>query len=276
MKTKTPTDPAKLRELGKALLRITRTHSGGPRHAQLRFALLSSIHAGHWTAGDRLPTETDLAAATQLSIGTVQRALRDLTDEGVVRRQQGSGSFVASSTHRIDDVAHCRFLDDEGRVLPVFSNVLARRPAGRKGPWNEYFPSDASVLRLDRVLTVNDEFGVFNRFYFDGGRFKGLASRPVAELAGTNFKVLLAEEAQLPPGGVTQTLRLVKVPADVAQHIGIAEGTCIAQADIVRLIAGSDSALYYQQMFFPSTERRLVTQEAAGHASKPTTRGRQT
>ena len=117
---------------------------------------------------------------------------------------------------------------------------------------------------------------MFNRFYFDGGRFKGLASRPVAELAGTNFKVLLAEEAQRPPGGVTQTLRLVKAPADVAQHIGIAEGTCIAQADIVRLIAGSDSALYYQQMFFPSTERRLVTQEAAGHASKPTTRGRQT
>ena len=262
MKTKTPADPAKLRELGRALVRVSRTQNGGPRHAQLRFALLSSIHAGNWIAGDRLPTETDLAAATQLSMGTVQRALRDLTDEGVVRRQQGSGSFVASASHRIDDVAHCRFLDDKGQVLPVFSNVLARRAAVRKGPWNEYFPGSVSVLRLDRMLTVNDEFGVFNHFYFDGGRFKGLASRSVAELAGTNFKVLLFEEAQLPPGGVTQTLLLVKAPAGIARHMGIAQGTCIVQADIVRLIAGSDSALYYQQMFFPPTKRRLVTQEA--------------
>ena len=263
MKTKTPADPAKLRELGRALQRVARTHGGGPRHAQLRFALLNSIHAGHWSAGDRLPTETDLAAATNFSMGTVQRALRDLTDEGVVRRQQGSGSFVASASHRIDEVAHCRFLDDDGQVLPVFSNVLARRAAGRKGPWNGQFPASAGILRLDRVLNVNAEFDVFNRFYFDGSRFKGLASRPLAELAGANLKVLLVKEAQLPAGGVNQTMRLVQAPAGVAQPMGIADGTWVAQMDIVRRIAGSDAALYYQQIFFPPTARRLVTQEAA-------------
>lgn len=264
MKTKTPADPAKLRKLARAMQRVAKNGAALAKHAQLRLAILDSIHAGHWTAGDRLPPETELTAATGLSMGTVQRALRDLTEAGVVRRQQGSGSFVATAPHRIDDVAHCRFLDDDGRtVLPVFSEVLGRRARARNGPWSRHFTTGASIIELDRVLTVNDEFDVFNRFYFDGDRFTGLASRSTAELAGTNFKALLAQEAQVPPGGVSQTMTLIEAPREIGQHMGLPEGAWVAQMDIVRHIAGSSEALYYQQMFIPPTTRRLVTQEAA-------------
>ncbi len=262
MKTKTPAEPAKLRELSRAMQRVARSNEGLALHAQLRFAILQCIHGGHWMAGDRLPPETELAAATGLSMGTVQRALRDLTKEGVIRRRQGSGSFVASAPHRIDDVAHCRFLDRDGStVLPVFSHVLGRRAAPRAGPLRAHFGQDASVVRLDRVLNVNDEFDVYSRFFFDGERFRWLASRPLGELAGTNFKLLLGQEAQVPPGGVSQTMRLVQAPADVARHIGLSEGSWVAQADIVRHIAGGTGALYYQQMFIPPTSRELVTRE---------------
>lgn len=263
MKTKTPADPAKLRELGRTLQRVARQNEGLALHGRLRLALLHCIHRSHWVAGDRVPTEAELIDATGLSAGTVQRALRDLTDEGVLRRRQGSGSFVASAPNRIDDVAHCRFLGDDGSsVLPVFSRVLGRKPAARKGPWNAYFPEHAAVLRLDRVLTVNDEFDVFSRFFFDGGRFKGLASRPVGELAGTNFRLLLGQEAQVPAGGVTQTLRVVQAPPEVSRHMRLTEGSWVAQLEIVRHVAGGSGALYYQQMFVPPTTRELVTRES--------------
>lgn len=264
MKTKTPADPAKLKELSRTFRRLLRTRGGElALHAQLRTALLDSIHAGHWVAGDRLPPETDLAAATKLSMGTVQRAMRDLTEDGVVRRQQGSGSFVAHAPHRIDDVAHCRFLDDDGVVLPVFSQVVGRRAVGHKGPWGADFPVGAKLLRLDRVFNVNDEFQVFSSFYFDSGRFRGLASRALSELAGINFKVLLAEEAAAPPGASSQTMRLVRAPEEVAQHMGVERGSCVAQLDIARRIAGSTEVFYYMQMFVPPTERKLATQDYA-------------
>lgn len=260
MKTRTPADPAKLRELVRRLKRMANKGDGLVLHARLRFAILNCLHAGHWRPGDRLPAEIELAGATGLSMGTVQRALRDLTDEGVVRRRQGSGSFVASGSTRIGDVAHCRFLDSDGStVLPVFSRVLGRKAVARKGPWSAWFGAGASIVRLDRVLSVNDEFDVFSRFYFDGARFKGFASRPLTELAGTSFRVLLAQEAYVPPGAVSQTMRLVEVGADVAQHMGLAEGAWVAQMDIVRHVVGGDDALYYQQMFVPPTSRRLVT-----------------
>lgn len=261
MKTKVAAAPAKLEALAHVLGRAARGEGTLSRHAQLRVALLASINTGHWTAGERLPTETELVAATGFSLGTVQRALRTLTDEGVVRRQQGSGSFVASGHHRIDDVAHCRFLGDDGTtLLPVFSHVLTRRRWHRIGPWSVHFKDhDAKVVRLDRVLNVNAEFDVFSRFYFDGQRFKGLASRPIGELAGTNFKVLLREESNVPPGGISQTMQLVDAPADVAPHIGVAPGDCVALLEIVRHAGGGDDVVYYQQMFIPPVARKLVT-----------------
>ena len=119
------------------------------------------------------------------------------------------------------------------------------------------------MVRLDRVLTVNDEFDVFSRFYFDGGRFPGLASRPVGELAGANFRLLLGQEGQAPAGGVTETLRLVQAPLEVARGMGVTEGSWIGQMEIVRHIAGGAGALYYMQMYVPPTERPLATHAAA-------------
>ena len=262
MKTKTPTHPTKLRELSRTLARVARQSEGLALHGQLRFAILQCIHGGHWVAGDRLPTETELAATTTFSMGTVQRALRDLTEAGVIRRQQGSGSYVASAPSRIDDVAHCRFIDPERRtLLPVFSRVLGRKPAPRRGPWREHFHESAELIRLDRVLNVNDEFDVYSRFVFDGGRFKGLATRPINELAGTNFRLLLGQEAQVPSGALSQTIRLLPAPAEIARHMGVADGSWVAQTDIVRHIAGGDEALYYQQMFMPPTSRELVVRD---------------
>lgn len=265
MRTKIAADPAKLAALTRRLRRTARGAGEAlSLHARLRMALLGGINAGDWTAGDRLPTEAELAAATDLSLGTVQRALRTLTDEGVVRRRQGSGSFVAPSHHRIDDVAHARFLDDDGEtVLPLFSQVLSRRPWRRAGPWSAYFSSPGvRLLRLDRVLSVNGEFDVFSRFFFDGQRFKGLASRPLGELAGTNFKVLLRQESNVPPGGLRQTLQMIAAPRDIASRIDVSPGSAVTSIEIVRYAGGGDDVVYFQQMFVPPSSRKLVTHPA--------------
>lgn len=266
MRTKVTAPAGKLNALVRRLGRVERAPGRAlARHAQLRLALLSNINDGQWTAGDRLPTETELAAATGLSLGTVQRALRALTEEGVVRRQQGSGSFVSEGHHRIDDVAHCRFLAEDGKtILPVFSRVLSRARWRQRGPWSVHFGHpDAQVVRLDRVLNVNAEFDVFSRFFFDGQRFKGLASRPIEALAGTNFKVLLRQESNVPPGGISQSLQLTPAPADVAVHLGVAPADTVALLEIVRHAGGGDDVVYFQQLFVAAIARKLLISPAA-------------
>lgn len=61
---------------------------------QLAQLLRSEIARGAWPAGTRLPTELQLAEQYQVSVITVQRALRELEDEGLIERYRGRGTFV--------------------------------------------------------------------------------------------------------------------------------------------------------------------------------------
>src|SRR3546814_14632014 len=75
--------------------------------------------------------------ATPFSLGTVQRAMRALTEDGIVMRRQGHGSFVADSRARMDDPWHCRFWTRDGTgFLPVYPKVLSRRRIAERGPWS--------------------------------------------------------------------------------------------------------------------------------------------
>src|SRR5438874_848951 len=81
--------------------------SGVPKYQRLANALLDGISRGVWRPGDRLPAEEELTELTPYSLGTVQRALRDLADQGLVVRQHGLGSFVAEKPRQLQDPWHC-------------------------------------------------------------------------------------------------------------------------------------------------------------------------
>jgi len=53
------------------------------------------LQDGSWKAGDRIASESELVAALAVSRMTVNRALRELSDEGLLRRVAGVGTFVA-------------------------------------------------------------------------------------------------------------------------------------------------------------------------------------
>ncbi|MDP3167109.1 MAG: GntR family transcriptional regulator, partial [Hydrogenophaga sp.] len=61
----------------------------------LRETILSQLQAGHWKAGDRLPTERELAEGYRVSRTTVRKALADLKQQGLIEQTVGSGTFVA-------------------------------------------------------------------------------------------------------------------------------------------------------------------------------------
>ncbi|MGD7705145.1 substrate-binding domain-containing protein [Microlunatus sp. Y2014] len=56
--------------------------------------LLRRISAGEWAIGDRLPTERELAVSHGVGINTVRRAVGMLERAGLVRRAQGSGTYL--------------------------------------------------------------------------------------------------------------------------------------------------------------------------------------
>ncbi len=73
---------------------------GTPLWRQIAHSLASGIGPGGLQPGDRLPTEAQLAARHGVNRHTVRRAIETLVRSGLVRVEQGRGSFVAEE--RID------------------------------------------------------------------------------------------------------------------------------------------------------------------------------
>ncbi len=66
-----------------------------PAYQQIKQYILHAIHSGQWKTGMAIPTEMSLAEQFDVSRMTVNRALKELSEEKVLERRQGSGTFVA-------------------------------------------------------------------------------------------------------------------------------------------------------------------------------------
>jgi GntR family histidine utilization transcriptional repressor len=69
-----------------------------PLYERIRRYILKGIGSGAWPDGVRIPSEHELVDLFGVSRMTVNRALRELTAEGVLVRVQGVGTFVAKLT----------------------------------------------------------------------------------------------------------------------------------------------------------------------------------
>ena len=76
---------------------------------QIAGALQREIASGAHQPGARLPTEAELSARFGVNRHTVRRALEELTRDGLVRVEQGRGSFVAEDVLDYTVEARTRF-----------------------------------------------------------------------------------------------------------------------------------------------------------------------
>ena len=66
-----------------------------PLYLQIKNAIVEKIRTGEWQPGQKIPSENQLAADLGASRMTINRPLRELTAEGLLRRVHGLGTFVA-------------------------------------------------------------------------------------------------------------------------------------------------------------------------------------
>ena len=74
---------------------ILNAESHSPLYKQLTRKLRDDIALGVYPVHSRIPTEQELCRIYQVSRVTVRKALAELNQEGLLRRQQGKGTFVS-------------------------------------------------------------------------------------------------------------------------------------------------------------------------------------
>lgn len=236
---------------------------GLPKYARLREALVCAIDSGYWISGDRLPTEAELVRCTPFSLGTVQRALRSLVEEGLVTRAQGSGTFVAQSRQQMEAPWHCRFLNaEETAFLPVYPKLVSRKRIAGRGPWSAHIePDGGEAIQIDRRLGIGDEFFVYSRLYMSAARFSALLTKPVEEIEAANLKAMIGRDFHLPITQIGQRVSLARFPGEVCRAIRVPAGTLGMVMDCIAT-ARAGVNVYYQELYIPPNDRRLIVSDS--------------
>lgn len=87
-----------------------------PKFSQIKQFICQQIESGAWPEHEKVPSENELAEQFSVSRMTARRALQELTEQGILVRTQGAGTFVAtfksqSSLLEIQNIA----IEIEGR-----------------------------------------------------------------------------------------------------------------------------------------------------------------
>ena len=191
--------------------------SDTPLYRATRVRLLDSLSRGIYRPGEALPSEKDLAARFGISIGTLRKAVDDLVAEGILVRQQGRGTFVASH--------------DRDRLLYYFFHIVAHE-GGKTYPRGELqsfsrarasaeeaaklgLAPEAAVIRMRNLLTLGHTPVMTDDITLSAARFPKLTEARIRTRSSTLYQLYQAEF------GVTivrtsERLRAVAAPADVA------------------------------------------------------------
>lgn len=195
-----------------------------PLYHQLKEHLKASIAAGVWKADELIPSENELAATYSVAVGTVKKALAELTREGFILRRQGRGTFVARPDFGRSFFRFFRFdvAPGGGGVIPI-SKVLSagsvRSPSRAREALR--LSKRERALHIQRLRAFNDLPLMYEDLYLPEKIFAGLDQMDIArELlypiydSRFNTPVIWADEFLEPRLATTE----------VAGHLQIAPG----------------------------------------------------
>jgi GntR family transcriptional regulator len=170
--------------------------------------------------GDRLPSETELAARFGVARGSVREALKLLEQDGLLDVRHGRGRFVSGLGRRSVSSPVTSFESvtemAEGRGLALETHVLSveRAPATDDEATALELDPGAEVVRLRRLRLADGEGVLYSSNVFAASLLAG------RQLDADEFSGSLVEwlaRAGRPPVSSAAQIRATELPDDVAR-----------------------------------------------------------
>ncbi len=198
------------------------TPGSGPRYLQLRRRIEEGIEQGLLPPESPLPPERELAALTGLSRVTVRKATQAMVEDGLITQRQGSGSFVAPKTRRVEQSLS---------RLTSFTEDMARRGYESESKWLErgvFLPAPEEVVAL--ALGADESVSRLARLRIASGQPMAIerASLPVDILPNpTEVTASLYEELERDgkrPVRAIQKISAINLGDEDADLLGVEPG----------------------------------------------------
>ena len=137
-----------------------------PIYMQTAEMLIRDIASGRLIDGERLPPERDMASDLGVAVGTLRKALDDLSDKGLLERVQGSGNYVRHNPKAAGVYAFFRLERLDGGGLPT-AQVLDVRRQEKPADLPRFGTSD-EAHRIRRLRFLSGEAAALEEIWLDG------------------------------------------------------------------------------------------------------------
>jgi GntR family transcriptional regulator len=236
--------------------------AGMPLYRVVKRSLLSAIEAGTCPPGDTLPSETELAGAMGVSIGTLRRAVDELAAENILVRRQGRGTFVA--THNTDRFLFQFFHVERNDGLcesPDVELVSFERLRCEDEPAQALqLRAGDPVFQIENRLSLQGCAVVYDRITLSAALFRGLTEKRMRERASSIYQLYQADF------GITVVRALDRARAIAADRVasrilGVAQGAPVIQVRRTALTFG-DRPVEHRRSVIDTTQHDYVNQLA--------------
>ena len=130
-----------------------------PVYIQIHDQLKHEIENGVWKVGARLPSERELSLRFGVSRMTLRQAIQTLSDEGILERKIGSGTYVASrkvqekmtGTTSFTDIMESQGKIPSSKTISFFHSRASSSEAEKLG-----LEKGEQVLRMERIRYADD------------------------------------------------------------------------------------------------------------------------
>jgi GntR family transcriptional regulator len=215
-----------------------------PLYYQLKAYLRGQISQGLWKPGDRIPSESKIGEMFKISRTTVRQAIGELTNEGVLSRKHGVGTFVARPQIEKRATKLTGFTQDmRSRGLKPSSAILHKQviPAPVDVAHWLGIPENEPVVLLKRLRLADDEPMGIETVYYPAEKFRGLLDE---DIVNESLYKLLAEKYDTLPTRSELQLSAVECSAEDAHDLGIRRGSPVLQ--LIRTTFDQNNAPFEQ------------------------------
>lgn len=207
-----------------------------PYYAQLANILRDEIVAGRWAPGELIPSEADLGSFFGLSRTVVRQALDVLSQEGLVRKEKGKGTFVTRTAKAEFVVQELRGFHEEmtqrGRAVETRVLRTTTLPVPPEFAGHLEVAVGSEVVVIERVRRVDGERVVHVLTYLPSPRFASLLD---ADLSRRSLYGTLREDFGVEPNGGVRSIEAVAADRAIARHLGVRSGDPVLRLDAINL-----------------------------------------
>jgi GntR family transcriptional regulator len=230
-----------------------------PLYLQLEQIIKSEILTGEFSPGEKIPTETELCHAYQVSKITVRQAVLNLVNEGLLVRKQGRGTFIrengikSASTFKFSGNIN-NFISDGLKMNEVIPMDITRKGASSKVAKLLDIEEGAEVVEIRRTRNFNNTPVSYIKNYLPlelGKRIKkeDLLTKSMLQILRDKLKIRITNGIQY--------IEAIVADYDVATALSIDIFSPVLYSELI-MFGGDRRPVEFAQHFFRPDQFRYT------------------